>query len=619
MKRLQILILIFLLALSIPLGYFLFRTFRSLEQEEAEELRYFAETLFDEMGRELALLVRQEENRAVDAYGEVLLSIHPRKPYIAGYLQNNPDGSMQVPRLYAETDRENEAREVLGRINEVFNRKRTSLPRSMEIPPPVTVAKKEKGSKHQGFADRYLDLSSRSREGKAYLGQQKSRVDRITAEQALNLQVAQQGQKSDQLIGGGGWEDADAKERTSSGSVQPSPGSPGEEGAVSETGAAPGGASYQVEVDPLQSVLVDSAHAFVFRRIMLDNQIFRQGFVIDIEDFMNGLVTAHFTGQPMARFTHLHLAVQDGGRNVAELDAGSPVKRPSRFSLNRTFPRPFDFLHATLVCEQIPPAPGRRVLMLMAGLLAAIMFLGLLAIYRSSRAMMELSERRAGFVSSVTHELKTPLANVRMYIEMLEQGMAGDPERESEYFRVLGSESSRLTRLIDNVLEFSRLERKQRVAVMREGTFADVIREVRDIMDPRLREAGFAFSEETGLSGPFMYDRELMIQVLVNLMENSVKFGKDAPVREIALRVFQEDGEVKIRLSDTGPGIPRAALKKVFDDFYRVENTLTRSAGGTGIGLALVKKSVRAMGGTVSASNNKGPGCTITIRLPSGG
>ena len=95
-------------------------------------------------------------------------------------------------------------------------------------------------------------------------------------------------------------------------------------------------------------------------------------------------------------------------------------------------------------------------------LMTIIIVLGLFAIYQSAKTLVELSERRTTFVSSVTHELKTPLTNIRMYIEMLDQGMAQTPEREQEYFRILGSESSRLSRLINNVLEFSKLEKKTR-------------------------------------------------------------------------------------------------------------------------------------------------------------
>ncbi|MES0363111.1 MAG: HAMP domain-containing sensor histidine kinase [Desulfobacteria bacterium] len=143
-----------------------------------------------------------------------------------------------------------------------------------------------------------------------------------------------------------------------------------------------------------------------------------------------------------------------------------------------------------------------------------------------------------------------------------------------------------------------------------------MIQEVKDVMREKLRQEDFTLKVEINDVPPFKYDREVMVQVLINLMENSMKFGKGSPMREITLRVWPEGDWMKISASDTGPGIPRHALKKVFDDFYRVDSSLTRTTRGTGIGLALVKKFVLAMNGSITATNNDGPGCTITISLP---
>ena len=95
-----------------------------------------------------------------------------------------------------------------------------------------------------------------------------------------------------------------------------------------------------------------------------------------------------------------------------------------------------------------------------------------------------------------------------------------------------------------------------------------------------------------------------------------MKFGKSASTKEITLRIWPEADSIKISVSDSGPGIPRHALKKVFDDFYRVDSDLTRTTVGTGIGLALIRKLINAMGGSVRAANNDGPGCTIIITIP---
>lgn len=244
------------------------------------------------------------------------------------------------------------------------------------------------------------------------------------------------------------------------------------------------------------------------------------------------------------------------------------------------------------------------------------MILGLLAIYQSARAIVALSEKRSQFVSSVTHELKTPLTNIRMYIEMLEQGIAPTPEREQEYLAILGAESARLSSLINNVLELARLEKKQRHFDLQEGQLDDVLQEVQTIMSEKLSQEGFSLAIMQGDIPTFSYDREVLVQILVNLLENSMKFGKHLPTREITISTATEPGGVSISVSDSGPGIPHHALKRVFDDFYRVDNDLTRSTGGTGIGLALVRKFATALGGTVRAGNNSGPGSTITLVLP---
>jgi signal transduction histidine kinase len=203
-----------------------------------------------------------------------------------------------------------------------------------------------------------------------------------------------------------------------------------------------------------------------------------------------------------------------------------------------------------------------------------------------------------------------------MYIEMLEQGIARDQEREQEYFRILGSESSRLSRLINNVLEYSKLEKKQVHLDLQRGTLQEVIQEVKGVMQEKLVQEGFDLKVEQEQVVPFKYDREAMIQVLINLIDNSMKFGRSSPTRRITIKIWPEGDTVKISVADTGPSIPGSGLKKIFEDFYRVDSDLTRTTGGTGIGLALVKKLIAAMGGAVTAKNNDGPGCTITITMP---
>ena len=194
--------------------------------------------------------------------------------------------------------------------------------------------------------------------------------------------------------------------------------------------------------------------------------------------------------------------------------------------------------------------------------------------------------------------------------------MAGSAEKESEYYRIVNSEGARLSRLINNVLELSKLERRQRLMEPQRGDLSEVIEAVRAAMHVKLALEGFDLQLDVSSLPEFAYDREAMIQILINLIENSIKFGKSGAQKQITISARPERKTVVISVSDTGPGIPRKSLKKIFDQFYRVDNSLTRTTRGTGIGLALVKRLVLLMGGSVRADNNSGPGCTITIVLP---
>ena len=647
MKRLKLLIAIFSVALSIPLAYFVVRTYHGLEQEEVATLRFFADTLFDKMEGALAELVKKEEGRAIDEFNyEVIpsgppgaeagkpqpspLSRLPRENYILGYFQNNPDGSFQTPLMAGAgktppglVDRV----EALKGANEIFNRKRATVTDRIQ-PRPAEIAAEEEVKQKSGFADKYIDSSSALR-SQSYLGQKEKRLEKITISQAANIAKQEQPQTlgSSPAVAEPEREDQHIAKDQAAGRVSTPKKRVSRKMDLEATlEAAPPAAvvagdeteGFQVEVAPLQAVFLNDAQIFIFRRIMINRQIYRQGFILSINAFLEHLTQTYFLTQPMARFAGLRLSVVDQGREAAAVETG-PYSKNSDFILNRGFPSPFSFLKATLACSQIPRSEGRQTLNIMLIVLAVIVLIGLFGIYRSARAIEDLSERRSQFVSSVTHELKTPLTNIRMYIEMLEQGIAKSPDREQDYFRILDSEGARLSRLINNVLEMSKLERQQRHLNLQTGTLAEVVSEVEAVMAERLKQDGFSLIVQLGDIPPFKYDRELMIQVLINLIENSMKFGKSASEHDIHIRTRLEGSHVKIRVSDTGPGIPRHALKKIFNDFYRVENSLTRTTRGTGIGLALVKKFVQLMGGTVKAANNRGPGCTITISLPLAG
>jgi signal transduction histidine kinase len=617
MKSVRRLILIFAIGVAFPLGYLVVQSYRSLEAEEAATLGFFAETVFDEMQEAAAALIRREESRPIDAYAEPAASALtglPAENYIRGYFQNNPDGGIQTPhRTPAQAPSQGLAARLaeLEEANRVFNRKRAEG--TDRIRTETSDEMREEKRKDQAqFADKYLDLS-RSQRAKSYLGERDSRVETVTPEQALNLSGVEKKQVPALPPRFESSAEPEGRKPDIRASAAQRPAAAPSLGSAAASAAEAAGV--QAEVAPFQSVFIDDGRVFTFRRIMIDGRLYRQGFVLQLDGFLADLIRGHFSPQPMSRFTHLRLQALDQGREARGVEAGAAAGRP-RTVLSRTFPAPFNFLRATLACENIPPSAGRRTLNLALSALAAVILLGLFAIYRSTQKIVDFSERQSRFVSSVTHELKTPLTNIRMYIEMLEQGMARDPEREQEYFGILQSESARLSRLITHVLELSKLEKKHRRPNLQIGTFDEVLKDVENLMSGSLQQAGFTLKRENLLSRPFRYDREIMVQVLINLLENSVKFGKGAALKEIIIRLREEGKRVHVEVADTGPGIPDRDLKKIFNDFYRAENAVTSTSGGTGIGLALVKRFVTLLGGRVSAANNPGPGCTIRIELP---
>ncbi|MGD8666109.1 MAG: HAMP domain-containing sensor histidine kinase [Desulfobacterales bacterium] len=647
MKRLKRLILIFCAALSIPLGYFVWQTYRGLAQEEVATLRFFANTLLDEIEQTLQTLVQREEARVIDEYNFLIsvpggdreqsdarrspLSRLPAENYILGYFQNNPDGSFQTPLAPAGQPADADYADTVAQLegaNLKFNRIRTAVTDTI-APAPQREALSAEQKKEDVFAERYLDLT-RSKEPKAVLGQKEKRFEKITVAQAKNVarQEADESARSMEssalsaskqryrrqpaerasVAEGGFAGKSDDKMQPESAAAEPD--------AVGRAMAAPREAeSFQVEVAPLQSVFIGNDQIFIFRRIMINQKIYRQGFILRVHAFLNHLAQNYFNNQPMADFTNLRLQVMDQGRHIQLAEAGVSIQDPT-FVLQRVFPAPFAFLSATLSCDEVPRSAGRQTLLMMMGVLAAIFLIGIFAIYKSAQTLVDLSERRSQFVSSVTHELKTPLTNIRMYIEMLAQGIARDTEREQEYFQIIDSEGSRLTRLINNVLDLAKLEKKQRSLDLKSGTFEEVVAEVQTVMQAKLKQEGYTLKFVQDDRRLFRYDREAMIQVLINLIENSIKFGQAAVRKEVIIRTFPDGRWMKIAVSDFGPGIPRRALKKIFDDFYRADNSLTQTARGTGIGLALVKKFILLMGGRVSAENNSGAGCTIVISLP---
>ncbi len=255
---------------------------------------------------------------------------------------------------------------------------------------------------------------------------------------------------------------------------------------------------------------------------------------------------------------------------------------------------------------------------LLAGLLAAVL-LGAFAVHRASVRAEELSRQKSAFVSAVSHELRTPLTTLRMHAEMLQDGLVSDERRDRVYEELVG-ESARLARLVDNVLELSRLEEGRRPLNLRDGALGVYVQDVAEGQRRFLSAKGFELRVTAPpYPVPVRYDAQAVEQILVNLLDNAAKYaaGSEPPLVEVEVRT--EEDRAVLSVLDRGPGIPESERERVFERFHRVERPETEHTPGTGIGLALVRDLARAMGGDVEVRAREGGGAEVRVWLPLGG
>jgi len=251
------------------------------------------------------------------------------------------------------------------------------------------------------------------------------------------------------------------------------------------------------------------------------------------------------------------------------------------------------------------------------GLVAGLLFVlvaGLLTMYRGVRQEMELARLKSDFVSNVSHELKTPLTSIRMFGEMLQQGLAADQQKRSKYYGIIVAESERLGRLINNVLDFSRMERGTKTYDFDEHSLGNLAREAVDTFGHFREAEGFELRLEVPQDPEVRVDRDAVVQSLINLLTNAVKYSGDA--RRILVRVYERTDSAVLEVTDQGIGIPEKEQRRIFEDFYRATNVQHGGAEGTGLGLALVRRHCLNMGGSVEMESTLAKGSTFRMVFP---
>ncbi len=242
---------------------------------------------------------------------------------------------------------------------------------------------------------------------------------------------------------------------------------------------------------------------------------------------------------------------------------------------------------------------------------------GALAVFHDITDARKFDRMRSEFVANVSHELRTPLTSIKGFVETLLDGALEDKMLCRRFLSIIDSETDRLTRLIDDLLTLSAMETKEIRVNLQNVNLVESVKNVFNIMGPQAEDKNLRmeliYSPQAGW---VKADQDLIGQVLINLIDNAIKYSSDGG--KIVVRIFNENGKTVIKVSDTGIGIAKESLHRVFERFYRVDRARSRVHGGTGLGLAIVKHIVELHGGEVFVSSQVGVGSTFTFCLPAG-
>ncbi len=591
MARLRIALALLAAAILAAAGLLAGRALRAGEVERAARHETLAERLFDEMERSLSAFLQREEERPYGAYAETIAA-EPDAPFVVGWFRIEPDGSVRTAGPASG--------EVAARVRAIveaslseavlprYDEKADARPKDAPAPAPAAVAKKQAAP----GASAYDMLQSLNR----------AATERQLRERKVWVAVGKEegsGSRREARAGA----PAEASEAPAA--------APPAAGAVAPARDALAGRAQpiRVAVDPFVGRRAGD-DLLLLRTVLEGGRGHRQGLVVDVPR-----LARHLYEQSLATLAlpGARLAFAGGDR----FEVGSVGARP--FTFSHRFAEPFDALSAELALAPLPDGPGERSVLALAALLVLSAAVGLSAVYRMVAVRLAFAQRRSNFAAAVSHELKTPLTAIRMYVEMLRDGLVDSEAKRREYYATLGAESERLSRLIDNVLEFSRLERGTRRIELRAAPLGPEVLERAALLRPHAEREGFALRVEVepGLP-PVRFERDALAQILFNLVENALKYAKRAALRRVDVACRSAGGGgVALLVRDHGPGVPERRLARIFEPFYRGEDELTRETQGSGIGLALVKGLADRMGARVSARNAPGGGLEVELRFSS--
>ena len=240
---------------------------------------------------------------------------------------------------------------------------------------------------------------------------------------------------------------------------------------------------------------------------------------------------------------------------------------------------------------------------------------GLMAVLHDVTEQRKLDDSRREFVANVSHELRTPLTNVRGYAETLMSADDIDRDIQMRFLGVISSEADRMTRIVKDLLTLTRLDYNRMEMHMQRMDLRELGQKAAAAMEGQAKSQGLTLTCDLPAEMPAVTgDPERIQQVIINIITNAIKYNK--PQGSIAITGGVEAGQVFLRVEDTGIGVPKADLERLFERFYRVDKARSRESGGTGLGLAIAKQIVETHGGRIGFDSEYGKGSIVTLYLP---
>jgi len=640
------LLALFFIALAAPTVVLIWQAYGQLKWEAFHQHRGIAEELTQRIDSQLNDMIRVADSRSFADYSFLVVSGDPNAkfvqrsplstypvaaslPSVMGHFQVDSQGAFSTPLLPAVGtkvgdlgigDSEFAERQTLAReLQAVLADNRLVQPQAIagvrrvvgkSAAAPASTLEEEEKEKTDRFRDYdqavFDELNQRQNEIEI--------VDAFALDELVDIGSEDDEREIPQQQGlAGESESSPGRSKRREQIALPESVQPAEEELIANL-AAPSSlriSTFESEIDPLEFSLLDSGHFVLYRKVWRDGERYIQGFVVDQAAFLQDTIGSQFAGTALSGMANLNVAYE--GLMIAGFSGSSADRYSSSATgfdgellYRNRLAAPLNSLELIFSINHLPAGAGAAVLGWVTLVLLLVFLGGFAAMYQVGLSQIYLARQQQDFVASVSHELKTPLTSIRMYGEILKEGWA-DEEKRQRYYEFIHDESERLSRLISNVLQLARISRNEPQFDMQQVAVTELMSNTESKISSQVERAGFELrfiQDESVNDARISIDEDCFMQIIINLVDNAIKFSKDATQKVVEVRSKRvANDKIEFSVRDFGPGVPRDQMKKIFELFYRSESELTRETVGTGIGLAIVYQLTTTMGGSVDLVN----------------